>query len=148
VGAITANLATHIADPAKRFERTRASMTEGKELLKQMSPKEVALFTQLTQAPPLMVGVLGLGDRFSPYSTVISNVPGLKARSFWNGARLDGMYPVSAVFHGFAMNITLLSNADQLDFGVVACRASVPSVQRIIDDLEAALVELEEAAGP
>jgi len=147
VGAITANLATHLADPTARFERTRASMNEGKELLRQMSPKEIALFTQLTQAPPLMVGALGLAERFSSYSTVISNVPGLRERSYWNGARLDGMYPISAVFHGFALNITLLSNADQLDFGVVACRASVPSCQRIIDDLEASLAELEAAAG-
>jgi diacylglycerol O-acyltransferase len=147
VGAITANLATHIADPLQRFERIQASMNEGKRLLQQMSPKEVALFTQITQAPPLMVGALGLADRFSPFSTVISNVPGVRERSYWSGARLDGMYPVSAVFHGFAMNITLLSNADKLDFGVVACRASVPSCQRIIDDLEASLAELEASAG-
>ena len=44
-------------------------------------------------------------------------------------------------------HFTLVSNADQLDFGIVACRKSLPSVQRIIDDLEASLAELEEAAG-
>jgi diacylglycerol O-acyltransferase / wax synthase len=147
VGALTANLATHVADPEKRFQLTRASMLDGKDLLRGLNPKEVMLFTQLTAAPALLVSLLGLGDRFPPFSTVISNVPGPRARSYWNGARLDGMYPVSAVYHGFAMNITLLSNADQLDFGVVACRRSVPSCQRIIDDLENALRELEEVAG-
>jgi diacylglycerol O-acyltransferase len=45
------------------------------------------------------------------------------------------------------MNITLVSYADKLDFGIVACRRSVPSVQRIIDHMEDALVELEEVAG-
>ena len=45
------------------------------------------------------------------------------------------------------MNITLVSYADKLDFGIVACRRSVPGVQRIIDHMEEALVELEEAAG-
>jgi len=147
VGALTANLATHIADPGERFQRTKASMNEGKSLLQGMSPKEIELFTQLTQAPPLLIGMLGLGDRFPPYSTVISNVPGPRERSYWNGARLDGMYPMSAIYHGFALNFTLLSNADQLDFGVIACRNSVPSCQRIIDDLEGALRALEEAAG-
>ncbi|MEM1417263.1 MAG: wax ester/triacylglycerol synthase family O-acyltransferase [Myxococcota bacterium] len=147
VGALTANLATHIEDPLRRFETTRASMVEGKELLRGMSAKEIELFTQLTQTPPMLIGALGLGDRFPPYSTVISNVPGPRERSYWNGARLDGMYPVSAIFHGFALNITLLSNADQLDFGVIADRTTVPSVQRIIDHLEESLVELEEAAG-
>lgn len=113
-----------------------------------MSAKEIELFSQLTQTPPLLVGILGLGDRFPPYSTVISNVPGPREKqSYWNGAHLDGMYPVSAIFHGFALNITLLSNGDQLDFGIVADRTSVPRTQRIIDDLEASLAELEEAAG-
>ncbi|MEO0326109.1 MAG: wax ester/triacylglycerol synthase family O-acyltransferase [Myxococcota bacterium] len=147
VGALTANLATHLEDPLERFETTRASMTEGKELLRGMSAKEIELFTQLTQTPPLLIGALGLGDRFPPYSTVISNVPGPRERSYWNGARLDGMYPVSAIFHGFALNFTLLSNADQLDFGVIADRTTVPSVQRIIDHLEESLGELEQAAG-
>ncbi len=147
VGALTANLATHLADPAQRFAATRASMAGGKDMLRGLNAKEVMLFTQVTAAPALLVSMLGLGDRFPPFSTVISNVPGPKTRSYWNGARLDGMYPLSAVYHGFAMNITLLSNADQLDFGVVACRRSVPSCQRIIDDLETSLCELEEVAG-
>ena len=147
VGALVANLATHLSDPAERFETTRASMTSGKSLLSDMSPKEIEVFTQLTQAPPLLIGMLGLGDRFPPYSTVVSNVPGPRERSYWNGARLDGMYPISAIYHGFALNLTLISNADQLDFGVVACRQSVPACQRIIDDLEDALADLEDAAG-
>ncbi|MCB9595362.1 MAG: wax ester/triacylglycerol synthase family O-acyltransferase [Sandaracinaceae bacterium] len=147
VGALTANLATHIADPQARFEATKASMTAGKSLLTGMTPKEIELFTQLTQVPPLMIGMLGLGDRFPPYSTVISNVPGPRERSYWNGASLDGMYPMSAIYHGFALNFTLLSNADQLDFGVIACRESVPSCQRIIDHLEDSLAELEAVAG-
>ena len=146
VGALTANLATHIADPAKRFETIKASMTSGKDLLRGMSPKAIELFSQITQTPAAVIGLLGLGDRFPPYSTVISNVPGPRKTSFWNGAKLDGMYPLSAVFHGFALNITLLSNGDQIDFGIVADRTSVPRVQRLIDDLEDSLAELEAVA--
>ncbi len=143
VGVLTANLATHIADPAERFATVKASMTSSKTLLRGMSAKEIELFSQLTQTPAFIVGLLGVGDRFPPYSTVISNIPGPRERSYWNGARLDGMYPLSAIYHGFALNITLLSNADQLDFGIVADRTSVPRVQRLIDDLAASLVELE-----
>ncbi|MBN4050430.1 wax ester/triacylglycerol synthase family O-acyltransferase [Desulfobulbus sp. AH-315-M07] len=146
VGALTANLATHVADPEKRFLLTRASMDDGKSLLKTMNAKEILLFSQLTAAPAMLIGMLGLNDRFPPFSTVISNVPGPRKRMYWNGARLDGMYPVSAIYHGFALNFTLVSNSDQLDFGVVACRFSVPSCQRIIDDIEASLVELEQVA--
>ncbi len=66
---------------------------------------------------------------------------------YWNGARMDGMYPVSIVFHGMAVNVTVTSYAGSLDFGIVACRRSVPRVQRIIDFLEDGLVELERVAG-
>jgi diacylglycerol O-acyltransferase / wax synthase len=147
VGALAANLATHLDDPEARFRLTKASMNDGKALLRTMNAKEVMLFSQLTAAPALLIGMLGLGDRFPAFSTVVSNVPGPRERVYWNGARLDGAYPLSAIYHGFALNFTLLGNHDQLDFGVVACRASVPSCQRIIDDLEASLSELEEVVG-
>ncbi len=46
-----------------------------------------------------------------------------------------------------AVNITVTSYAGSLDFGIVACRKSVPRVQRIIEFLEDGLTELEQAAG-
>ena len=48
VGAISADLATNIVDPIKRFERIHASMNAGKELFKGMKPREAALMLQLT----------------------------------------------------------------------------------------------------
>jgi hypothetical protein len=48
---------------------------------------------------------------------------------------------------GSAINFTLVSNNENLDFGIVACRKSVPQVQRLIDYMEESLVELEDAAG-
>ncbi|MEQ8514630.1 MAG: WS/DGAT domain-containing protein, partial [Chromatocurvus sp.] len=91
--------------------------------------------------------LLGLSARLPAFSTVVSNVPGPREKLYWNGASLDGMYPASIVFDGFAMNITLVSYHDNLDFGVVACRRSLPQIQRIIDHLEESLQELEEVAG-
>ena len=46
-----------------------------------------------------------------------------------------------------AMNITQVSNNKNIDFGITACRRSVPHAQRMIDYLEEALVELEQAVG-
>jgi diacylglycerol O-acyltransferase len=57
------------------------------------------------------------------------------------------MYPVSIPFDGGAVNFTVVSNHENLDFGIVACRKSVPHVQRLIDYMEESLVELEDAAG-
>ena len=147
VGFITADLATNVYDPEKRLRTIQESMRAGKDLLKELSPGEVALFMQLTQLPALLTSVLGLGSRFPAFSTVISNVPGPRKPLYWNGARLDGIYPASIVFDGFAMNITLVSYADKLDFGIIACRRSMPQIQRIIDHLDESLNELEAVAG-
>jgi diacylglycerol O-acyltransferase len=147
IGFITADLATHIEDPAERFHAIQHSMRAGKQQLAGMSRREVELYTILTQGPMALATVLGLGSRFPAFSTVISNVPGPRQRMYWNGARLEGIYPASIPFHGFAVNITLVSYAQSLDFGIVACRRSVPHVQRLIDYIEEALVELEDVAG-
>ena len=60
---------------------------------------------------------------------------------------MDGSYPLSIVMDGMAMNITLVTYGQNVDFGIIACRRSMPQVQRIIDYMEDALVELEDAAG-
>jgi len=147
VAFLTADLGTNENDPAKRMRVIQDSMRAGKKQLQGMSAREVHVYTAITQAPMLILTLAGLASKFPAFSTVISNVPGPREPMYWNGARLDGMYPVSIPFDGFAVNITLLSNADNLDFGIVACRHSVPQIQRLIDHMETALQELERAGG-
>ena len=147
VGAISADLATNVRDPVKRFKAIQASTRAGKAMFEGMAPREVALAMQLMQMPGLVLVPLGLIGRFPPFNTVISNVPGPRQPMYWNGARLEGIYPASIVSEGAALNITLISYDENVDFGIVACRRTMPQVQRLIDDLDASLVELEEAVG-
>lgn len=63
------------------------------------------------------------------------------------GARLAGNYPLSIVLDGQALNITLVTNADNLDFGLVGARGSVPHLQRLLGHLEDSLQQLERAVG-
>ena len=147
VGFITANLATDEADPMRRIRTIQESMLAGKAQLSGMSRREIEIYTVLTQAPLLLTALTGSTHRFPAFSTVVSNVPGPRQPMYWNGARLSGLYPVSIPFDGFAINFTVVSNNDSLDFGIVACRHSVPQVQRMIDYMEEALTELEDAAG-
>ena len=147
IGMVIADLATHVQDPARRFRQIKESMDASKAQLQQMSSGEIQAYTAISQAPLLLTQLTGLASRFPAFSTVISNVPGPREKRYWNGARMDGMYPVSIPMDGCAMNFTLVSNNDNLDFGIVACRKSVPHVQRLIDYMEESLVELEDAAG-
>lgn len=148
VSAILANLGTHVADPEQRMRIVRASMAEGKTMLSQLSFDQIMLYTMMTSIPVMVPALLGFADKLPPgFNVVISNVPGPKKRLYWNGAPMDGMYAISIVMHGVALNITITSYVDSLDFGITACRDSVPHVQRLIDYLEDALTELEQAAG-
>jgi len=147
IGMVCVDLATNVRDPARRMRQIKESMDAAKTQLQQMSAREIMIYTGITQAPLLLTQLTGLGGRFPAFSTVVSNVPGPRERRYWNGARLDGIYPVSIPFDGAAANFTVVSNFESLDFGIVACRKSVPHVQRLIAYMEDSLVELEDAAG-
>lgn len=147
VASISADLATNIKDPVKRFATIRASTRAGKELFQDMSAAEAQLFSTVLQAPGMLLGPLGLATRLPPFNTIVSNVPGIIQPMYWNGARMDGSYPASIVTEGVALNITLVSYDKNVDFGIMACRRSIPHAQRLIDYMEQSLVELEDAAG-
>jgi hypothetical protein len=50
---------------------------------------------------------------------LVSNVPGSPVPLYLAGARLQAQYPVSAIFHNLALNITVLSYQDHMDWGIV-----------------------------
>ena len=66
---------------------------------------------------------------------------------YWNGARLDGLYPLSIVLDGQALNITVTSYSNEIAFGLTGCRRSVPHLQRLLTHLEDELSALELAVG-
>ncbi len=80
------------------------------------------------------------------FNIIISNVPGPSTELYWNGARLDGLYPVSIAMEGLALNITVTSTAEHINFGLIGARAQVPSLQRLLTHLDTALEELEKVA--
>jgi diacylglycerol O-acyltransferase len=147
VSFLTADLATNISDPKERMHAIQRSVSAGKEQLRGMNNKEIALYTVLAQSPLVLTTITGTGSKFPAFSTVISNVPGPRNQMYWHGSKLEGIYPASIPFEGFAINFTMVSNCGRLDFGITACRKAAPQLQRLIDYLEDALVELEQAVG-
>ncbi len=147
IAFISADLATHIADPVERIKAIMRSVQTGKAFFRDMTPKEVELASLVMQVPTIALMSFGLISRLPPYNVAISNVPGIQETMYWNRARLDGTYPLSIVTDGMAMNITLVTNDHNVDFGIIACRRSAPYAQRLIDYMEDALQELEVAAG-
>ena len=148
VGTFLCNLATDTDDPARRLQAVNTSMSDNKKVFAELPRvQQLALSGVLSGGlvTALVPGYLRSGP--PPFNIVISNVPGKRETMYWRGARMDGNYPLSIVLDGQAVNITLTNNADNLDFGLVGCRRSVPHLQRLLGHLETSLKDLERAVG-
>ncbi|CAM2942795.1 wax ester/triacylglycerol synthase family O-acyltransferase [Mycobacterium simiae] len=148
VGAILCNLATDVEDPAKRLETVSESMYKNKTVFSQLPRVQALALSAVNMSSLALATVPGwVTSTAPPFNLIISNVPGPREQMYYGGARLDGSYPLSAILDGQALNITLVSNADTLDFGLVGCRRSVPHLQRLLAHLESSLKDLERAVG-
>lgn len=147
IAALLCNLGTDIADPLERLRVVSESTRRSKDVYRSLSPAQTLAVAGLMLSPMaalLLPGFAALGT--PPFNIVISNVPGSREPMYWNGARLDAGYPLSIPLDGQAVNITLTSHGDNLDFGLVGCRRTLPDLHRLLDHLEDSLAALEDAA--
>ena len=148
LGVVMCNLGTHLADPGDRLAAIHASMTDGKAAMSTMSPVQIMAMSAVGLSPLALAQLPGVQGMFRPpFNLVISNVPGPRAPLYYNGARLDGVYPLSIPVDGQALNITCTSYSDALAFGLTGCRRSVPHLQRLLGHLDAEIDALEHAVG-
>jgi WS/DGAT/MGAT family acyltransferase len=139
-------LGTDVEDVRERFDLIRRSSAAGRTYLKRMSQTALIDYTVLISSPQMFTRVPGIGSRVPPiYNVIISNVPGPRSRLYFMGAEMEAYYPISALAHGQALNITVMSYAGGLYFGFTACHDRVPSVQRLAVYTGEALDELEAA---
>jgi WS/DGAT/MGAT family acyltransferase len=148
VGAILCSLATDTEDPAKRLEIVSESMRNNKKVFSQLPRFQALALSAMNMGSLTLAAIPGwVSSTSPPFNLVISNVLGPQEQMYYGGARLDGNYPLSIALDGQALNITLVSNADNLDFGLVGCRRSVPHLQHLLAHLESSLKDLERAVG-
>lgn len=132
IGILVAELGTDVADPIERLHLVRASASAAKQHLRTIPEESLPFQTALVSAPYIAGLLGGLGHHAPvPFSVGISNVPGQKAPLYFNGARLDGLYPVSLLTQGNALNITCVSHDSRIDFGFVGARDALPHLQRL-----------------
>jgi diacylglycerol O-acyltransferase len=148
VGTVMCNLGTDRDDPAARLQTVHDSMEQGKDALRSMTPMQILAMSAVALSPLALWPLLRLtGSVRPPFNLVISNVPGPRQPLYWNGARLDGLYPLSIPLDGQALNITCTSYSDEIAFGLTGCRRTVPHLQRLLGYLDDELAALEEAVG-
>jgi diacylglycerol O-acyltransferase / wax synthase len=150
------SIATNIEDPKARLETIIAQSTKSKE----MSHPLRALMPQVSNVSmlgtPILVQILALlysrsslSDVLPPTANItVSNVPGPRQTLYAAGAELLHIFPVSISTHGIALNITVQSYRDQLDFGFIAGANIIPHVQVLCDMMPAEFAALQAAFAP
>jgi len=145
ISFMIASLGTNVADPMRRLESIIASTRAAKAHLQSLPRSTLTQYTMLLMSPYILQLVSGLGGRMRPvFNVTISNVPGPDKPLYFEGAKLEAMYPVSLIAHGGALNITCLSYAGSLNFGYTGCRDTLPSMQRLAVYTGEALEELDQ----
>jgi diacylglycerol O-acyltransferase / wax synthase len=151
VSGMLCQIATDIADPAERLAAIVRSSSQAKQLagtFRDAVPQDFAFVGApiLLQLVMLVYGRSGLADRLPmPMNVTISNVPGPPVPLYCAGAKVTALHPVSIAAHGAALNITVQSYMDALNFGLTADRRAVPDVGRLGDYLVEAADELKKA---
>jgi diacylglycerol O-acyltransferase / wax synthase len=142
------SLGTQIADPAKRLAHVMAATAAMKST---MGPLKGILPTDfpslgvpwLIEAATALYGKARVADRIPQVANVvISNVPGPPLALYMAGARMLTNYPTSIVVHGMALNITVQSYDQSIDFGLMADAKAVPDVAELADGIRIAFDDL------
>ena len=143
------SLGTHIADPAKRLAHVLAATAAMKNNLGAMKSLMPTDFPSLG-VPWLMESLSNLyakarvADRLPAIANVtISNVPGPTVPLYMAGAKMLTNYPTSIVVHGVALNITVQTYNESLEFGLIACGEAMPEVAELAHHVRAAFDEFQ-----
>ncbi|MBL8333936.1 MAG: wax ester/triacylglycerol synthase family O-acyltransferase [Rubrivivax sp.] len=142
------SLGTHLSDPLKRFAHVKAASAAMKATmgsLKNILPTDFPSLgvPWLIEAAASLYGKAKVADRIPQVANVvISNVPGPPVPLYMAGARMLTNYPTSIIVHGIALNITVQSYDQSLDFGLMADGVAMPDVADLADNLRVAFDDL------
>lgn len=145
VSFILADLASNEKDLLKRLAIIKKSTRTAKKHLQTLPRKVLIQYTMLMMAPYTIQLLTGLAGKTKPaFNVTVSNVPGPDHALYYCGAELEAIYPLSMIVNGGALNITCLSYNGSLNFGYIACRETLPSMQNLAVFSGESLEELEQ----
>lgn len=128
--------------PRRRLERIRRNAQAAKEELRSLSPDaalDLAVALYAAQEGAIALGVNALPPTAN---LVLSNMRFADHPVYLGGARLDAFYPVSMIGGGIGLNVTFVSYAGRLDFGLVANRKAIPDIELLARDCQRAFARL------
>jgi diacylglycerol O-acyltransferase / wax synthase len=137
---VIANLATDEPDTMTRLAKISASTVDAKKELGDVSADAATNFAVIAQGLVAVMNQLNMTSLMPPAANVtISNVPGPRQPLYFGEAKLKATYPLSVLIDGQSLNITVVSYCDSIDFGLMACRDTIPDVNLLAEYIEAAV---------
>ncbi len=148
VSAMFTSLATDVADPVERLAAIHGRMRDAKDQHRALGADILTDWAEF--AAPAVFGRAmrlyartGFASRHRPvFNLTISNIPGPPFPLYSAGAKLEANFPLGPIYDGAALNITVMSLEDSLDFGILTCPDVVDDVWIISDGLTETLAEL------
>ena len=141
-------LATQVADPLERLRAINLASLSAKSTAGTFKGVIPTDFPSLG-APWIMSGLSSLygrsklSNKIPPFANVaISNVPGPQFPLYLAGGELVSYYPASIITHGMALNVTVQSYNGRIDFGLTACRRTLPEAREVAQYMLEAFDEL------
>jgi hypothetical protein len=131
--------AVHTASAAAKEFTAAVGLSAVNELAEVTVPAALSFVTWLTRS----IGVATLQPTM--LNLVVSNVMGPPIPLYLAGAQVEAIYPMGPLLTGAGMNITVLSNLDRLDVGVMACPDLVDDAWSLVESLAPCLEEIASA---
>jgi len=131
-----------IEDPAEHMQAIHelVGQQRSEPALGLLEPMSIVLNRLPTTAVTALFGSMIKGMDFTT-----SNVPGAPIPVYLAGARVERMFPFGPLA-GVAVNVTLLSNIDEVDIGVNSDMAAVPDPEVLLACLDEAFAALLKVA--
>jgi diacylglycerol O-acyltransferase / wax synthase len=152
VSAFLVRLPVHLADPVEQLRAVRHEAESSKLLHADLGVGALGQWAEFASAALLggaarIYSERKLANRHPPlHNLVISNVRGPGTPLYAAGARVTAAYPLGPLLEGAGINITVVSYMDSVDFGIIACKRSVPHAVDIALGFGAAVADLHKIA--
>jgi diacylglycerol O-acyltransferase len=145
IAGIRVALGTHVGDPLARLQAVKTSMQEVRRDRASLPDAAVTSYVLMRSAPIFASQMPGLG-RFVPplFNLGVSNTPGPDQPQYFNGARLESIYPMGQLMQFSALSVDCVSYAGTINIGFTGARDTLPHLQRMAVYLGKALTDLEE----
>ena len=137
LSALLMRLPVHIEDPAEQLMEIQYESRRAKQVHHAVGEDTLGYLAELTSDGILGAGIriaeqLGVVRWLPPLANVtISNVPGPPEPLYAAGARVISAHPHGPLLAGVRLNITVMSYADSVDFGLIGCRQSLPDADEV-----------------